>query len=141
MTRWAAVPSALLINVVAPKLLATFRRLSSTSMPKIAALVAVEVPAFAFGRIDPRRVMRGQAHHNAGVAHGFEEVLNLAFLAAAKAFVGAVAVVPNSERPEFDHFRQEFGVLHQGEVGQQHELHLAALGAIALEILDGLVVV
>lgn len=37
ITRWAACPSVLLINVVAPKVLATARRLSSKSILKIAA--------------------------------------------------------------------------------------------------------
>jgi hypothetical protein len=59
--------------------------------------------------------MGRQPYHHTGVAHRFEKVLDLVLFAIAKSFVRAAAVVPDRQRPEFGHFRQELGILHQGE--------------------------
>ena len=62
MTRGTALPSALLINVVAPKLFATFRRLSSRSMLKICGR-GVELGGHQRGQSD-----RAGAHNGDRVA-------------------------------------------------------------------------
>ena len=72
--------------------------------------------------------------HDAGVADCLEEVLHQVLLAVAEALVGAIAVVRDAERSEFGDLGQELRVLHQLEIGEQDEMHLAALGAVAREI-------
>jgi hypothetical protein len=49
--------------------------------------------------------------------------------------------MPDPERPNFGGIGKQLRILHQLEIGEKHQLHLAALGALALHVLKGLVVV
>ena len=97
--------------------------------------VVVVFPALALRHVHHARIVRRDARHHARVVHCLQKIADALLLAVAELIIGDAAVVRDRERlHRLHHFGHQLVVLHQREVGQQHQVHLPARRAVALKV-------